>query len=128
MESIDEKERTLFQIINNKDKTPQIRCYLRRNDENGKCKVYEMFLKDKKEVQKFIEIKVSYEKYYLFSFHFKMGGIMLSSSTIKVNFIKDDNNPNWKRYKPEPKNENEFKTKNLKNENITNLIFGYIYL
>ena len=49
MESNDEEENTLFQIVNNKDKTPQIRCYLRRKFiENGKSKVYEMFIKDKK--------------------------------------------------------------------------------
>ena len=123
MESNDEEENTLFQIVNNKDKTPQIRCYLRRKFiENGKSKVYEMFIKDKKESQEYIEIRVSYEKNYIFSFHFKMGGIR-QPSIIKANFIKDDNNPNWKRYKPDPKNGKEFKTKNLKNENIT-IYFG----
>lgn len=123
MESNNEEERTLFQIVNNKDKTPQIRCYLKRKyNEKEKSKDYEMFLKDKKEGEEYIEIKVSYEKYYIFCFHFKMGGIM-QSSTIKAHFIKDDNDVNWKRYKPDPKNGKEFKTKNLKNENIT-IYFG----
>ena len=123
IESNDDEERTLFQIVNNKDKTPQIRCFLRRKfKENEKSKIYEMYFKDKKEGEEFIEIRVSYDKYYIFAFHFKMGGIM-QSSTIKANFIKDDNNPNWKRYNPDPKNGREFRTKNLKNENIT-IYFG----
>ena len=123
MESNDEEERTLFQIVNNKDKTPLIKCFLRKySNEKEKSNIYRMFLKDKKEGEEFIEIKVFYEKYYIFSFHFKMRGIM-QSPTIKGNFIKDDNNPNWERYKPDPKNGKEFRAKNLKNENIT-IYFG----
>ena len=112
---------SLFNIKYIKDKSTQIKFYLKKTNLNAD--IYEMLAEDKRGQEFSLKINISPEINYIFGFHFKIGGIMHSTS-IKVHFIKDKKDLNKEDFKVDIKNGNEIKIKNFKSENFS-LNFGY---
>ena len=108
--------------MNNKDKTTQIKFYLRKTYNND---IYEAFFGDKKDSEHKIRINISIGKYYIFAINFKIGGLM-HSTNIRTFYVRDDDRKDKKEYKVDPKNGTELKIKNFKNENFS-IIFGFDY-
>ena len=79
-------EITLFNIINNKDKSTELKLFLRKiNKEN----VYELLVESKNITESTTRIYIECNSYYILSIHFKIGGLFQSSS-MKIYYIKDN--------------------------------------
>ena len=109
-------EITLFNIINNKDKSTELKLFLRKSKENN----YELFAESKKISESTTKIYIECNRYYILSINFKIGGLFQSSS-MKIYYIKDNNI--LENEKKKMKNGKELKIKNFKNENIS-ICFG----
>ena len=110
IENEDINESTLFSIKNCKDSSTQIKFFIRKNIINNNH-YYELISSDKKDAQHETQIKIKCKINYIFSFNFKIGGLM-HSSYIRINYIKDEDNKTLIR------NGKEIKIKNFKTENL----------
>ena len=120
LEKNKERNISLYNIKYTKDKSTQIKFYLKNYDFED---IYEIFAKDKREQENSLKISLRPGMSYILAFHFKIGGLM-HSTTIKTFFVKDNNNSNKEENKVEIKNGKEIKIKNFKSENFI-LNFGY---
>ena len=120
IETEDINEATLFSIKNYKDSSTQVKFFIRKNIINN-IHYYELISGDKKEVQHNTQIKIKCKTNYIFSFNFKIGGLM-HSSHIKINYIKDAE-LNDEDIKKQINNGKELKIKNFKTENLS-VYFG----
>ena len=117
LEKSEMKEIILFDIKYNKDNSSQIKFFLRSNGDNDN---YEIFAEDKNGQAQSFQIIISVGINYIFSIHFKIGGLMHQTS-IKVNYIKDNIYTNNKEdIKTDIK---EIKIKNFRTEDIS-IYFG----
>ena len=107
----------LFDILNTKTFNSLIKFYLMKTYDNNS---YEMFGENSKNEMS-TKINIFVGKTYIFAFHFKIKGIM-QSSTIKINYVRDDRNSDKKEKKPNVLSGVELKIKNIKNENLTMFI------
>ena len=121
LQNSDIKEITLFEIKYNKDNSRQIKIFLKSNDSNNN---YEMFAEDKNDQVQSFQININVDINYIFSIHFKIGGLMHHTS-IKVNYIRDNIYTNNKEdVKKELKEDiKEIKIKNFRTEDFS-LYFG----
>ena len=109
---------TLFDILNNKSYSSQIKFYLSKTTNNDS---YELFFYSESKGDNSTRINIYAKKTYIFVFHFKMKGMMKNIS-IKIKYIKTDENNN------DPYNSHSFSgreliIKNFKNDNLS-LYFG----
>ena len=114
LEKNEKKEITLFEIKYNKDNSNQLKFFLKNNGNDN----YEMFAEDKNAQLQSLKININAGINYIFSIHFKIGGLMHQTS-IKVNYIKDNKN-NKEDLKGDKK---EIKIKNFRTEDFS-IYFG----
>ena len=120
LESNDLNEITLFQIANIKEQMTQLKFCLRKISNND---IYSLLAEDKKEHEYNSKINIIYGKNYIFAISIKIEGLITSSVTVKISYVKDDIYPNKKESELDLKNGKEMKIKNFKNENLS-IYFG----
>ena len=103
----------LFDIMSAKTDLSQIKFYLLKTMNNN---TYELFCEDTK-TQLSTKINVIVGKTYIIAFHFKMKGLM-QQSIIKINYVRDEQNPVKEKYKANILSGRELKIKNIKEDNL----------
>ena len=119
IESNELNEITLFHMVNNKDESTLLRLYLRKTYNND---IYELFVVDNKNIEYSVRININFDKNYIFTIDFKIGGLM-HSTVVKFNYVKDDPRPNKKDFEVDSKSGKTLKIQNFKTENFC-IYFG----
>ena len=106
----------LFDILNTKNDSSLIKfCLIKTYNNNS----YEMLCEQSNETSETTtKINIIVGKTYIFSFHFKIKGMMQSSS-IKINYVRDELITDGNESKPKILSGMDLKLKNFKNENLS---------
>ena len=118
IESTEMDSMLLFDIVNTKNNNSQIQFYLAKTTNTDS---YELVADDSKNLQMQTKINIYEGKTYIFTFFFKMKGLM-QPNVVKINYVKDDKN-NKDDFSKNVLNGLDLKFKSFKNENLC-IYFG----